>query len=234
MNSEDSFSATYAEAREKFVAAANRSGGQMASIQHPEPGPNGCALTTDVAGFGPRNAERVLVLLSATHGVEGFAGSGAQVDWLTRDEAANLPAGVSVLLIHAPNPYGFAWLRRVTHENVDLNRNWIDFSQPLPDNSGYEELAGRSVPCTGQMKPGMVAIRGSQPTSIAAGRLLGKTRYAERSTGTRTEFSTVGPNPRGDVARRPPSTANISALPPKWPSLISTPAWALGDSEREL
>ncbi len=43
-------------------------------------------------------------------------------------------------MIHAVNPYGFAWLRRVTHENIDLNRNWIDFSRPLPENPGYDVL----------------------------------------------------------------------------------------------
>jgi hypothetical protein len=43
-------------------------------------------------------------------------------------------------MIHAINPYGFAWLRRVTHENVDLNRNWVNFDLPLPTNGAYDEL----------------------------------------------------------------------------------------------
>jgi Protein of unknown function (DUF2817) len=146
MNSLDSFSATYVEARTKFIAAASRAGGTLETISHPERGPDGGALSTDVAWFGPRDAERVLVTLSATHGVEGFAGSGAQVDWLERGEAGRLAPGVAALVIHAINPYGFAWLRRVTHENVDLNRNWIDFSQPLPENRGYDELVGAICP----------------------------------------------------------------------------------------
>jgi hypothetical protein len=141
MNSADSFSADYAGARAKFRAAAAAAGGVLEAVSHPEPGPDGAALTTDVAWFGPREAEAVLVMISGTHGVEGFCGSGAQVDWLRRGEAAGLPSGVAVLMIHAINPYGFAWLRRVTHENVDLNRNWIDFSKPLPRNPGYDELA---------------------------------------------------------------------------------------------
>ena len=37
-------------------------------------------------------------------------------------------AGVAVLYIHALNPYGFSWWRRTTHENVDLNRNFRDFT----------------------------------------------------------------------------------------------------------
>jgi Protein of unknown function (DUF2817) len=146
MNSLQSFSDTYSQAREKFVAAAARAGGVVETISHPERGPDGAALSTDVAWFGPRDAECVLVTISATHGVEGFAGSGAQVDWLERGEVARLPSGVAALLIHAINPYGFAWLRRVTQENVDLNRNWIDFDQALPENAGYNELAEAICP----------------------------------------------------------------------------------------
>ena len=141
MNSVDSFSPDYQAARAKFLKAAAAAGGALEAVTHPERGPDGGELATDVAWFGSKNAQRALVMISGTHGVEGFCGSGAQVDWLRRGGAGDLPTGVAVLMIHAVNPYGFAWLRRVTHENVDLNRNWVDFSQPLPDNPGYAELA---------------------------------------------------------------------------------------------
>ena len=146
MRSADSFSADYREARDKFCAAAARCAGTLDRVSHPERGPDGGELSTDVAWIGPRDAERVLVTISATHGVEGFCGSGAQVDWMNRGEAARLPDGLAALLIHAINPYGLAWLRRVTHENVDLNRNWIDFSKPPPDNPGYSELSAALCP----------------------------------------------------------------------------------------
>ena len=146
MNSLDSFSADYAAARTRFREAAAAAGASLDSVAHPETGRQGEALSTDIARLGPPNAERVLVLISGTHGVEGFCGSGAQVDWLRRGEAARLAPGVAVLLIHAINPYGFSWLRRVTHENVDLNRNWVDFTAPLPANPGYDELADAVVP----------------------------------------------------------------------------------------
>lgn len=135
-----SFSGTYQEARSKFLAAAGEAGGTVDSIMHPEHGPDGGILFTDVAAFGLDGSDKALVLISGTHGVEGFCGSGAQVDLLRRGEMARLPKGVGVLMIHAINPYGFAWLRRVTHENIDLNRNWIDFDQPLPVNPAYDEL----------------------------------------------------------------------------------------------
>jgi hypothetical protein len=84
-------------------------------------------------------------MVSGTHGVEGFCGSGAQVDWLRRGEANQLK-GRAAMLVHAINPHGFAWLRRVTHENVDLNRNWVDFSQSLPRRSDYDEIAASLCP----------------------------------------------------------------------------------------
>ena len=146
MNSAESFSASYAEARVKFRETAADAGGALEALANPNRGPDGGELTTDVAWFGPQDAEKVLVMVAGTHGAEGFCGSGAQVDWLQRGEHATLPAGAAALLIHAINPYGFAWLRRVTEENIDLNRNWIDFGQPAPENPGYDQLADAAVP----------------------------------------------------------------------------------------
>ncbi|ODT88078.1 M14 family metallopeptidase [Phenylobacterium sp. SCN 70-31] len=135
------FSATYAEAREKFLAAAAAAAGaSLSAYVHPERGPDGGELATDVAWIGPADAAGVLVLVSGTHGVEGHCGSGAQVDWLRRGEAVRRAGNVAVMVVHAINPYGFAWSRRVTHENVDLNRNFIDFGKALPENPAYDVL----------------------------------------------------------------------------------------------
>ena len=146
MNSAENFSATYAEARARFREAASAAGARLEAVSHPERGCEGEDLATDIAWIGPPDAERVLVTISGTHGAEGFCGSGAQRDWLVRGEATRLPAGVAALMIHAINPYGFSWLRRVTHENIDLNRNWVDFDAPPPANPGYEAIAEAVVP----------------------------------------------------------------------------------------
>ena len=111
-------------------------------------GRDGEALAMDVVLEGPRNAASLLLISSACHGAEGFCGSGVQVA-LLRDAAWHAllrERGVAVLYLHALNPYGFSWLRRVTHEGVDLNRNFHDFSQPLPANPGYDELAHLLLP----------------------------------------------------------------------------------------
>jgi hypothetical protein len=101
--------------------------------------PQGTELATDCAWFGNPAAGQVLVLISATHGIEGFTGSAVLQDLLTR-LPASLPDNLAILCIHALNPWGYAWHRRCDADGIDLNRNFIDFSQPLPANPGYLEL----------------------------------------------------------------------------------------------
>ena len=136
------FAASYAEARRKFLDAAAEAGLPVESKPHPLKGGDGEDLAMDVARDGPPDASSLLVLSSACHGVEGFCGSGVQVAAL-RDAQWRAHArakGVGVLYIHGLNPYGFSHLRRTTHENVDLNRNFHDFSRPLPVNDAYREV----------------------------------------------------------------------------------------------
>lgn len=144
----DAFSRSYAEARRKFLQAAADAGLAVEARPHPLPGLEGEALALDVARDGHPNAAKLLILSSACHGVEGYCGSGVQVAMLRdaafRERAA--AAGVAVLYVHGLNPYGFSHLRRTTHENVDLNRNFHDFSAPLPVNAAYRDLHPLLVP----------------------------------------------------------------------------------------
>ncbi len=50
------------------------------------------------------------------------------------------------MMIHAINPYGFAHLRRFNKDNVDLNRSFVNHSEPYPLNPGYDELSGVLAP----------------------------------------------------------------------------------------
>src|SRR5258706_7236515 len=95
-NCADSFSADYAEARSKFRQAVAAARGALDSVTNPSHGPDGRELTTDIAWFGPRSAEAVLVTISGTHGAEGFCGSGAQRHLLARGQATRLPPDVAV------------------------------------------------------------------------------------------------------------------------------------------
>jgi hypothetical protein len=144
----DAFAPTYAQARQKFLEAAGEAGLLVESKPHPAPGLEGEPLAMDVARDGHPSASKLLVLSSACHGVEGFCGSGVQVAALRDAEfrARAAAAGVAVLYIHALNPWGFSYFGRATHENVDLNRNFHDFGQPLPVNAGYRDLHDLLVP----------------------------------------------------------------------------------------
>ena len=142
------FAHSYAEARGKFLEAAEVAGLDVTRHAHPLLGRDGEALAMDVVREGARDAKSLLLITSACHGAEGFCGSGVQVA-LLRDAAWHAllrDSGVAVLYIHALNPHGFSWLRRVTQEGVDLNRNFQDFTQPLPANAGYDQLAHLLVP----------------------------------------------------------------------------------------
>jgi hypothetical protein len=143
---QSAFSRDFAEARTRFREAAAAAGATLDTHSYPVSGPSGEDLSTDIAWIGPRDAENVFVTVSGTHGVEGFCGSAAQTDWLSRGEASRLKPTTAAMLVHAINPYGFAWLRRVTHENVDLNRNWIDFSDALPRRPEYDDIAPALCP----------------------------------------------------------------------------------------
>jgi Protein of unknown function (DUF2817) len=60
--------------------------------------------------------------------------------------AACRDAGVTLVFSHAVNPYGFSYWRRFTQENVDLNRNFQDSSQPRPVNQPYAEVQHLLLP----------------------------------------------------------------------------------------
>ncbi len=142
------FSTSYAQARVRFLEGAAAAGMAIVSHNHPLPGREGETLAMDVALDGSPDAERLLIVSSACHGVEGFCGSGVQVfathdaEWREHARAA----GVAVLYLHALNPHGFSWQRRVTQENVDLNRNFQHFDEPLPVNAAYAELHDLLLP----------------------------------------------------------------------------------------
>jgi hypothetical protein len=145
------FSRTYADARTKFHAAARAQ--QLAIEAHGLPdhhGIEGEPLAMDAALLGAAEAPGLLALTSGTHGIEGYCGSGCQVG-LLRDPVfldAVRDAGIAVLFVHAVNPYGFSHGRRVNEDNVDLNRNFRDFVQPLPPSAAYAEVHPLLLPAT--------------------------------------------------------------------------------------
>jgi hypothetical protein len=179
------FAASYQDARAKFLAAADMAGLPVDSLLHPLPGADGEVLALDVVADGVADADRILLVSSACHGVEGFCGSAVQVaalcDAELRQQAREL--GVCLLYLHALNPHGFSFGRRVTHENVDLNRNFVDFSQAPPQNHDYRELHPLLLPP--EWPPGPAHQAALQQ---AVGR-LGVARFQDVVSGGQYEFA---------------------------------------------
>ncbi|WP_372765028.1 DUF2817 domain-containing protein [Litorivivens sp.] len=139
------FANDYRAARNNFLARSEklRSLALFDAVhhRHPEHGPDGSPLHADwlLLSKSPQ-PEHLLVLISGTHGVEGFVGSAVQCDLLGEMPQLLEDERLGVLLIHALNPWGFAWLRRCDHEGIDLNRNFIDFKAGLPNNGAYATM----------------------------------------------------------------------------------------------
>jgi Protein of unknown function (DUF2817) len=160
------FAQDYAEARAGFLDGAAKLGVAVASALHPSrKGTKGEELAMDSLLLGPADAGSLLIVTSGTHGVEGFSGSGCQRALLGDDELLKRidAAKVAVLLVHAVNPFGFSRLRRANEDNIDLNRNFLDFAQAQPKNAGYAELHGQLLPAewppTGANLAGLLASR---------------------------------------------------------------------------
>lgn len=138
-------STSYVDARAAFLDAAAAANARLTSIPHPLPGLDGEELFVDVAEVGPTSSSNVVIVVSGTHGVEGYLGSALQRHHLETVDA-DRTTGPTLVFVHALNPYGFSWVRRVNEDNVDLNRNFGDWSQPPPENPRYADFAETLVP----------------------------------------------------------------------------------------
>lgn len=136
---------SFIEARRNFLSACEAAQTPVSSYLHPLQGEDNEELATDVAWFGPRDAGKLLIMVSGVHGVEGFSGSATQVGWIEDRGYEALPPNTAVLMIHLINPWGAAHLRRYNEDNVDLCRNFLDFADSLPNNEAYSSIHGELV-----------------------------------------------------------------------------------------
>lgn len=140
------FKLSYREARSGLMDRLDRLPPQLVqthqSWKHPLKGPHHEDLELDWFFLSQHTTPaNVLILISATHGTEGFTGSAIQ-SYIVEELADLLTenSDLGVILIHALNPWGFAWIRRYDHEGIDINRNFIDFdADPMADEN-YKEL----------------------------------------------------------------------------------------------
>lgn len=88
--------------------------------------------------------DKLIILVSGIHGAEAPLGSALQIEFLRKTFPHLDRQNLGILLIHALNPYGYSSGRRVTQNNVDLNRNFL-VSRDLfnkESNAAYEKFKG--------------------------------------------------------------------------------------------
>jgi hypothetical protein len=151
------FRADYAADRAAFKAAverfAARSGRRLQLHTHCVDRADDLQVTA--AELAATRPERLYVLCTGIHGIEGYAGSAIARHLLETSFAGLDPATTSVLIVHALNPYGFANFVRVNAGNVDLNRNCAAQGEALfeTDSTAYAALSGLLAPQRAQGAP---------------------------------------------------------------------------------
>lgn len=117
-------------------------------------------LTVDFCYIrGSQKTDKIFILSSGVHGVEGFVGSAVQLYFMDNYINDRLLNSTNILLIHAVNPYGYKYTRRVTENNVDLNRNSdIDKDLFSKMNDGYPKVYDLINP-EGKANPGSLVNR---------------------------------------------------------------------------
>lgn len=133
------FTEKVSSAADLFAAQALKAGARLTRHRHPLAGPDGEPIETTVAQLGPEHPERMVVVISGTHGIEGHAGSAIQIAALARLEGRKLPEGLGLLFVHLINPWGCAWNRRENEDNVDIFRNLVYDRPPFFENPLYDE-----------------------------------------------------------------------------------------------
>jgi hypothetical protein len=188
------FSPDLHTARDRFIALATRAGFRLESYcidARDAHGPDGEKLAIDVALLGSSDPTRVVIASSGLHGVEGFLGSAIQLAWLDMRAAKwSPPPDGAFMLIHAINPFGFAWCRRCNESNVDLNRNFLDDRSFLTFDRFYGESRQVYESLNGFLNPASAPSR-CEPYALKAIRLIlgkGMSARAQLSSAERPSY----------------------------------------------
>ena len=160
----DFFSPDYFAARDRFRSGVLSNGGKIESIVLNATGPGGRDLTIDIGWFGPASPGHVFIHSSGIHGVEGFAGSAIQLQWLA-EGMPKLADDHAIALVHAVNPFGMTWLRLANENNVDLNHNFLASDEEY--SAAAEQYAGVNALLNPASAPSGVSFFQWMPKTLA-------------------------------------------------------------------
>lgn len=136
------FATTYEESRECFLQVIPLLQTRWGKVEHQVVTvPEHTDLYTDVVTCTPAHQEQLLVITTGLHGIEGYVGSAVLQLFLEENLMQVDPETTGLCLIHAVNPWGMKYERKVNQHNVDLNRNFVwNWEEPsLLQNPDYEQ-----------------------------------------------------------------------------------------------
>jgi hypothetical protein len=121
------FPESYDASRKKFrddLEVVRRMWQQSQLFQHRLSGDED--LTIDwIASDALVKNDKVFILTTGEHGVEGYVGAAMLQRFIDRYMARFNADETGLLLVHAINPWGMKYRRRTNANNVDLNRNFV-------------------------------------------------------------------------------------------------------------
>ncbi len=82
-------------------------------------------VSMDWAWLEPNQKENLIIVSTAQHGIEGYVGSAMLKVFIDEFASRINVENTGLLLIHAINPWGMKYERKVNENGVDLNRNFI-------------------------------------------------------------------------------------------------------------
>lgn len=138
------FKASYEVSRDRFRSLSSEIKQKISRTQIsrlPVPSRIDGDLTIDLCYIPALKKSRLIIISCGVHGVEGFAGSAVQRMFMREILPKVDLENTGIFLIHGMNPFGFKYVRRVTENNVDLNRNCdVDRALFTAKNEGYSNL----------------------------------------------------------------------------------------------
>lgn len=121
------FPDTYESSRRRFVADLSQiqktyPGASL--YHHPLAGEDDVSIDW-ISADAQTSKEKLFILTTGEHGIEGYTGSAMLQVFIEEYLPQFDPQTTGILLVHAINPWGMKYHRKVNRNNVDLNRNFV-------------------------------------------------------------------------------------------------------------
>lgn len=113
-------SSSYRSARKAFIAACQEAGSDSIGRVHPWAlAPDQKPLFIDSVALGPRDAKKALLVVTGRDGRDGALGSLVLQNLLK--EGFGALDDKRIVLVHALNPFGFAWAKAQNEDGLSLD-----------------------------------------------------------------------------------------------------------------